>query len=299
MSRYFHEHSFAPSASDKVLDFEPIRDYEENANIMPHHRDLANYEDFLRRETPRFFNAALEDAVTREIHPIEERLRRQILDLIREAQNQAFLSWRAIQDPNLADSSTASATISTQSNPLQERVVPTISTTSSHPEQRNFNLVLNMSDSGSDSRNSQGSISSDSGYNSDLIRPTSRLGAISEFTRESTEEQRIIEENLQINIATDSQRDVLNPRTQHTAELLLAPHQIDSEPSSVHRPRLEHLLAADDPYSCDLDSAQEASLEGSLMLTDESWAVNLDNLDLDCADFDASWGNAIDPNALL
>jgi hypothetical protein len=57
--------------------------------------DLSNYEDYLRRNLPQFVRSALEARINNEIQPIEEGLRDQILDVIEEAQNQAFLAYRA------------------------------------------------------------------------------------------------------------------------------------------------------------------------------------------------------------
>ena len=77
-------------------DFEPIQDYYGNDTQLPDSREVANYEDFLRRELPNFFKTALESAVNHEIQPIEERMRRQMLSILEEAQKQAFLKYRSI-----------------------------------------------------------------------------------------------------------------------------------------------------------------------------------------------------------
>jgi len=53
-------------------------------------------EHYLRRETPRLFRIALEREINAGILPIEERLRGQILTLMRQAQDQAFESYRGI-----------------------------------------------------------------------------------------------------------------------------------------------------------------------------------------------------------
>lgn len=47
---------------------------------------------------PRFVRSALETQVSNEIQPIEERLRGQILDVIKEAQNRAFQEYRGMME---------------------------------------------------------------------------------------------------------------------------------------------------------------------------------------------------------
>lgn len=78
-------------------DFEPIRDGEDSLDALSSPRDFTNYETYLRRELPRTFNAVLERVVATEINPIDERLRGKLEDMIQEAQEQTFATWRALQ----------------------------------------------------------------------------------------------------------------------------------------------------------------------------------------------------------
>ncbi|KAN0110859.1 hypothetical protein V8E51_007246 [Hyaloscypha variabilis] len=84
--------------------FEPIRDYQGD-DIQPHDsQEVANYEEYLRRELPNFFKEALESAVNHEIQPIEERLRGQMLSLLEVAQKLAFSKYRSMIGHEAADS---------------------------------------------------------------------------------------------------------------------------------------------------------------------------------------------------
>jgi hypothetical protein len=66
---------------------------------------VGNYEDYLRRELPKFFENALETAVNHEIQPIEERLRRQMVSLLEVAQKLAFSEYRSIMGAPAVNSS--------------------------------------------------------------------------------------------------------------------------------------------------------------------------------------------------
>jgi hypothetical protein len=85
-------------------DFEPIRDYH-GINIQPpDSREVANYEGYLRRELPKFFKNALESTVSHEMQPIEERLSRQMLSVLEEAQKLAFSKYWSLIRPPAVDS---------------------------------------------------------------------------------------------------------------------------------------------------------------------------------------------------
>ncbi len=89
-----------------ILDFEAIQDIEESTS--PESTDLARYEAHLREELPRLVRLELERRMEFEIGPIEERVRAQLIEIIKDAQAKAFDSFRAIQTPATATESTAS-----------------------------------------------------------------------------------------------------------------------------------------------------------------------------------------------
>jgi len=75
-----------------VTDFEPIQ---EDLPQSPESQELANYEDYSRRELPRIFRRALEAALNDESQPIAERLLRQLPSMIQDCQDVVFSSYRA------------------------------------------------------------------------------------------------------------------------------------------------------------------------------------------------------------
>jgi hypothetical protein len=84
-----------PNVASMFLNSELVGDKEASKSSPQDLTDLTNYEDYLRRNLPQFVRSALEARINNEIQPIEEGLRDQILDVIEEAQNQAFLAYRA------------------------------------------------------------------------------------------------------------------------------------------------------------------------------------------------------------
>jgi hypothetical protein len=75
-----------------VIVFEPVQ---EDAAQSPDSRALADYEEYCRRELPRDFRAALEEIVHNESQPIEESIRSQLMNIIRDCQDRVFSRYRA------------------------------------------------------------------------------------------------------------------------------------------------------------------------------------------------------------
>lgn len=63
--------------------------------------ELARYEQFLRRELPPAVRRELEIAVEREFYPMEERLKSQLVDIVRDLQLQLFQSYTHSRNPAL------------------------------------------------------------------------------------------------------------------------------------------------------------------------------------------------------
>jgi chromatin segregation and condensation protein Rec8/ScpA/Scc1 (kleisin family) len=74
------------------LVFEEIQ---EDLIQSPDSRELADYEEYCRRELPRVFSASLEEVVNTNTQPLEEQLRSQLIDLIRNAQDRVYSSYRS------------------------------------------------------------------------------------------------------------------------------------------------------------------------------------------------------------
>jgi hypothetical protein len=94
-------------------DFEDIQ---EDLALSPDSRDLADYEEYCRRELPLLFRAALEERVQNDSQPIEENIRNQLMDIIRDCQDRVSSRYR---------SSTATAAGTPWRNPTRSRS-PTI-----------------------------------------------------------------------------------------------------------------------------------------------------------------------------
>ena len=75
-----------------MIDFEPIQ---EESTASPDSQQLSNYEEFSRQALPRFFRAALEEAIDKNTQPIEEKLKSQLVDMIRDCQDRVFSTYRS------------------------------------------------------------------------------------------------------------------------------------------------------------------------------------------------------------
>jgi hypothetical protein len=75
-----------------LIDFEPVQ---EESMASPDSRQLSNYEEFSRQALPRFFRAALEEAIDKNTQPIEEKLKSQLVDMIRDCQDRVFSTYRS------------------------------------------------------------------------------------------------------------------------------------------------------------------------------------------------------------
>lgn len=77
--------------TDLNLDFEPIKD---DIVHSPDSQELTSFEEYSRREVPRFFQSALEEAIAGETHPIVERLKSQLVGMIQDCQDRAFAAYK-------------------------------------------------------------------------------------------------------------------------------------------------------------------------------------------------------------
>jgi hypothetical protein len=79
-------------ANYSTIDFETVQ---EDTALSPDSRELADYEEYCRRELPRDFRAALEEIVHNESQPIEESIRNRLLDIVRDCQDRVFSRYRS------------------------------------------------------------------------------------------------------------------------------------------------------------------------------------------------------------
>jgi hypothetical protein len=59
--------------------------------------DIARYEEFLRRELPRRVRGELEVRIEHELSPVEESLKHQLVDIVRDMQQRLFADFRRLQ----------------------------------------------------------------------------------------------------------------------------------------------------------------------------------------------------------
>ncbi|KAH8742297.1 hypothetical protein BGZ57DRAFT_741393, partial [Hyaloscypha finlandica] len=74
--------------------FEPVLDHDAGRPQSPDSVNISQYEAYLRRILPQYVRNALEEAVNSEIQPIEAQIQRRMMEIIQDAQNRAFMSFR-------------------------------------------------------------------------------------------------------------------------------------------------------------------------------------------------------------
>ena len=74
------------------IDFEDIQ---EDLTLSPDSRQLADYDEYYRRELPRAVRAALEESIQNQSQPIEENLRNRLMDIIRDCQDLVSTRYRS------------------------------------------------------------------------------------------------------------------------------------------------------------------------------------------------------------
>lgn len=67
------------------------------ASPTAHEPEIARYEEFLRRELPRRVRGELEVRIEQELSPVEESLKRQLVDIVRDMQQTLFADFRRLQ----------------------------------------------------------------------------------------------------------------------------------------------------------------------------------------------------------
>ncbi len=72
--------------------------------LSPDSRELADYEEYCRRELPRTFRAALEEIFHDESQPLEESIRNRLMNIIRDCQDRVFSRYRSLSSTPAAGS---------------------------------------------------------------------------------------------------------------------------------------------------------------------------------------------------
>ena len=73
------------------IDFEPIQD---DVSSPPEARELADYEDYIRRELPSLVRRNIEEKVRRETQPLEASLIASLINIVREGQETISRDYR-------------------------------------------------------------------------------------------------------------------------------------------------------------------------------------------------------------
>jgi hypothetical protein len=174
------------------IDFEPLQ---EEAAMSPDSRDIANYEDYIRRELPRLVRSNIEEAVRREMQPLEASLISNLVEIVQDCQDRVFRSYREtrgvsgeLQMPTSID---AEATVS--STPPENMGGSNSGSLdrASHPQSNFIDTIFEPPPHSSESisttlaeRDSRGNLQiqsndvflSDSGYSSEQLQLCGRLG---------------------------------------------------------------------------------------------------------------------------
>lgn len=66
--------------------------------MSPDSRDLADYEDYIRRELPRLVRSNIEEVARRDMQPIEASLVSNLVGIIQDCQDRVFRSYREAQN---------------------------------------------------------------------------------------------------------------------------------------------------------------------------------------------------------
>ncbi|KAF4627619.1 hypothetical protein G7Y89_g10534 [Cudoniella acicularis] len=101
----------------------------------PESQELVNYEEYSRRELPRFFRNALHEVIANEAQPIEERLKSRLISMIQDCQDKVFSTYkdqkvtentRPVGTTDIPLSSSMESTTSFETQPSMQSTQPSI-----------------------------------------------------------------------------------------------------------------------------------------------------------------------------
>jgi hypothetical protein len=253
-----------------TLDFEPVRDHENDMPQSPDSINLTEYEAYLRRLLPQFVRRDLEMMVNSEIQPIEEQLRSRILQVIEEAQNRVFASYRVGLGPNteLPSVEELEANLGVEVEDSQQTALDT----SLQPQ------TCSIRDSGLHSRNIEYNRSSDSGY----ISNVSRTGSSPDAQLERT------------GVDTRGSSNIWHQKTTNSDDLNVPPELRPVQPITMRSPEnivpLEDFHNSNDREFGDLLPTQDENSRDDVLFFAEDWASSspIDSLGMGIWDSDIS-----------
>jgi hypothetical protein len=162
-----------------------VPDHDMQRPQSPDSVSIAHYEAYLRRVLPGFVRNALEAAVNDELQPIETELQRRMMDIIQDAQNQAFMSFR---DEHRSDSGirSPSGPRADMTSPSDGQPHTSIETFFQAPPPSNLVSLSDLSGLLISQSNAGQNEYSDSGYGSRLSLSTTSQHASSEMLKRDT-----------------------------------------------------------------------------------------------------------------
>jgi hypothetical protein len=162
-----------------------VPDHDMQRPQSPDSVSIAHYEAYLRRVLPAFVRNALEAAVNDELQPIETELQRRMMDIIQDAQNQAFMSFR---DEHRSDSGirSPSGPRADMTSPSDGQPHTSIETFFQAPPPSNLVSLSDLSGLLISQSNAGQNEYSDSGYGSRLSLSTTSQHASSEMLKRDT-----------------------------------------------------------------------------------------------------------------
>ncbi|PMD22925.1 hypothetical protein NA56DRAFT_747541 [Hyaloscypha hepaticicola] len=75
------------------LDYDPVRDYENNSYSSRSPPELTHYKEYLRQQIPSLVTETIVTAIQKEVYNIGEWLKAQILEWVRTAQDRAITNY--------------------------------------------------------------------------------------------------------------------------------------------------------------------------------------------------------------
>ncbi|KAM3087035.1 protein phosphatase regulator [Clarireedia jacksonii] len=141
----------------------------------PDSKELTSYEEYSRRELPRFFQSALEAAIVDEAQPIEERLRSRLVEMIQDCQERVFSTYKARRSTDTPPAAVANVSLGSLESPVsidqqtekarEEDITDIIQTLYERvPSQDSHQVHPEMVVADATSKNSGENAVSDSGY---------------------------------------------------------------------------------------------------------------------------------------
>jgi hypothetical protein len=254
LHHYCHCHCSTLRASSPELTFLVFEPVEESIDQPSDSAKLADFEAYTQRELPKMFWAALEEVVAIEMQPVEERLRTQLMGVIRDCQDRVFSTYQSM----------VTSTIDTllHDNLTRDRLLnqfePLSRTTSAQGHLRSSLSLTGLCDtSAASDTNGSGRGSNLSGFNS------------------STTLSSIFNSSTTLSSVFNSSTTLSSIASSHVSPAI--------QPTNTKLP-----CNADEITTCAF-GANDGTEGAAAMLPNDFWATDADTADLSQFDADGMW----------